>query len=425
MRNINPSNINIPLELTIDTDFNNSNTGLPVSTHRVGSPNKITYRKVLILFALILLPLIAGCTRDIGSESDGWNAPVSDDGVVYVGTKDGDIIALVDNGFEGVAKRELWSFPTSVDQNDIGGSYSTPLIQGDLVYVAGIDGHVYALNKENGSLNDGGWRRPKGIVEDLDPLVAGLAYDPTNNIILSPTEDGRLNAFTADLGENFWEQPFQAGDTIWSTPAIKDGIAYFGSHDNKVYAVRLSSGEEIWQYETGGVIAGNPLLFDGKIIVGSFDKKLYALSADADGNVSLDWSFEGDKWFWAGAVTDGRTIFAPNMDGNIYALDTDGNLLWKHQVDGPIVARPVVIDKGLVVVNKHGKLLVLDTSPTNLGLGRELANPMELDAQVKATIIAEGDSVYIGTDDRRIRRIDLKVGETAWCWDTKDGSCNN
>ena len=166
-------------------------------------------------------------------------------------------------------------------------------------------------------------------------------------------------------------------------------------------------------------------MFDDKIIFGSFDKSLYALSQDSDGNVSLDWSYEGDNWFWVGAVTDGKTIFAPNMDGNIYALDTNGNLLWKHNVGASIVSQPVVIDRGLVVVNKDGELIVLDTGTANRGVGRELSNPIKLDAQVNAALFAVGDSVFVGSQDRRVRRVDLKVGETAWCWDTKEGSCNN
>ena len=428
MRNIKSPHFNQlkqPWEPIIHNNITNPELKRSRTSNRTVSSQRRVSRRFLILFAVILLPLIAGCTGDIGSESDGWNPPISEDGVVYVGTKEGKVVALIDNGFEGVAQREIWSFPTSIDQADISGSYSTPLIQGNLLYVAGIDGYIYALNKENGSLNDGGWRRPKGLVDELDPLVAGLAYDPMNDIILSGNEDGQLNAYTADFGENFWEKPFQAGDTIWSTPVIENGTAYFGSHDHKAYAVRLSSGEEIWQYETDGVIAGKPLLFDDKIIFGSFDKSLYALSQDSDGNVSLDWSYEGDNWFWVGAVTDGKTIFAPNMDGNIYALDTNGNLLWKHNVGASIVSQPVVIDRGLVVVNKDGELIVLDTGTANRGIGRELSNPIKLDAQVMAALFAVGDSVFVGSQDRRVRRVDLKVGETAWCWDTKEGSCNN
>ena len=70
------------------------------------SSKRIISRRFLILFALFLLPLIAGCTGNIGDESDGWNPPLSEDGVVYVGTKDGKVVALIDNGFEGVAQRE-------------------------------------------------------------------------------------------------------------------------------------------------------------------------------------------------------------------------------------------------------------------------------------------------------------------------------
>ena len=61
---------------------------------RSRTSNRTVSRRFLILFALILLPLIAGCTTDIGSESDGWNPPISEDGVVYVGTKEGKVVAL-------------------------------------------------------------------------------------------------------------------------------------------------------------------------------------------------------------------------------------------------------------------------------------------------------------------------------------------
>ena len=387
--------------------------------------NLLYNRRLLILFALILLPLLAGCNDHIRTESTGWNPPVSENGVVYVATKDGEMIALIDNGFEGVANREIWSFPASIDQTGIRGAYGTPVINDDLVYVAGIDGHVYALNKGNGSISDGGWKRPRGFVEEQAPLVSGLTYDPVNNIILSATAPGQLNAYTADLGEDFWENPFQADKTIWSTPVVDSQFAYFGSHDHNFYAVRLSDGKKFWNFQTGGVIAGKPLLFDDKVIFGSFDRTLYAVSADADGNVSVDWTFKGNNWFWAGAVTDGITIYAPNMDGNIYALDTNGNLLWKHNVGGSIVSQPVLVDRGLAVVNKGGDLVLLDTDTSRDGVSRELSNPIKLDAQAKAPLFSDGDVVFVGSQDRRVRRVDLKVGETAWCWDTRDGSCNN
>ena len=402
---------------------NQSPGGHPTETTRAeASPSQTRGAnwRLAVLCALILLPLLAGCTRNIGGEGTGWNPPASKDGVVYVATKEGQVIALVDSGFEGI--RESWTFPSSGIQADLEGVYHSPLIVGDLVYVSALDGFLYAIDKETGTLTPGGWRRPQGQPIDLDPLVAGPAYDPVNDLVLAPSEDGRLYAYNPISGERAWD-PFVTGGAIWSPPTVENGIGYFGSHDHKVYAVTLNDGSQLWQYETGGVVAGKPLVFDGNVIAGSFDKKLYALSAD-DG--ILAWTFEADNWFWAGAVTDGKTIFAPNMDGNIYALDRNGNLLWKHDVGSPIVSSPVLVPRGLVVAAKDGKLVLLDTGTANLGLQRELSNLTLGDAEIKAPLFADGDSVFVGSQDSTVRRIEIKGGQVVmWCLHTEDGSCNN
>ena len=376
---------------------------------------------MLVLFALVLLPLLAGCTRNIGSEGTGWNPPASKDGVVYVGTKEGQVKAYTDNGFEGV--QESWTFPSSLEQANLIGVYSTPLVVGNLVYVSALDGFLYAIDKDTGILGGGnGWRRPQGQPLDLQPLVAGPAYDAKNDLILAPSEDGRLYAYAAKSGDQAWN-PFQTGAPIWSTPAVENGVGYFGSHDHKIYAVTLNDGKELWQYETGGVVAGKPLLFDGMVIAGSFDRMLYAISAE-DG--TLQWTFEGGNWFWAGAVTDGNTIFAPNMDGNIYALDRNGNLLWKHDVGSAIVSAPALVPKGLVVASKEGKIILLDTGPADLGLQRELSNLTLGDADVKSALFADGDSVYVGSQDSTVRRIEVRGGQVVmWCRHTEKTLCDN
>ena len=373
---------------------------------------------MLAFCAVMLLPLLAACTRGLGDESSGWNPPISENGVVYVGTKEGQVKAYVDSGFDGV--RESWTFPGGQTQEDLGGVFNTPLIVGDLIYVSAQSGFLYAIDKATGTLGAGGWKRPQGQPIDLDPLIAGPAYDSANDLILAPSEDGRLYAYTAKLGDQAWN-PFRTGGAIWSTPAVNDGVAFFGSHDHKVYAVTLNDGKQLWSKETGGVVAGKPLVFDGKVIAGSFDKKLYALSTDSG---AVEWTFEADNWFWAGAVTDGSTIFAPNMDGNIYALDRNGNLLWKHDVGSSIVSPPVLVERGLVVAAKEGRLVLLDTAANDLGLQRELSNTTLGDAEIKAPLFADGDSVYVGSQDSTVRRVEIKAGQVVmWCRHTEDNLC--
>jgi len=417
-----PEHPDSTFEFNLHKHFNDSEIIIKQSrNHRAGmTTDKPASRWLLLVAALLLVPLLAACTgKGIGGTSTGWNALVSDSGTVYVGTKEGEVKAFIDS--ESGDVRESWVFPAPGSSIELEGVYNTPLVVGDLLYVSAQNGVLYALDKETGTITDKGWRRPEGEPQDLDPLIGGPAYDRINELVVVASEDGRLYGYDADTGESIWS-PFSAGDKIWSTPAIRDAVAYFGSHDKNIYAVSLASGREIWSYPTGGVVAGRPLLVNNMVIAGSFDKKLYALDA-SDG--SLVWEFEANNWFWAGAVTNGQTIFAPNMNGKIYALDLDGNLEWEHDAGSSIVSRPVLLPSGLVVVNKKGKLSLLDVS-TGAGRQRELSALKLGDAEVKAPLVAEGESVYVGSQDRSFRRVEVKNGPVVlWCRHTEDGRCKN
>ena len=377
---------------------------------------------MLPALVVVLVLALTGCTRDIGGVSSGWNALASSNGVVYVGTKDGRVQALVDNGFEGV--RPSWSFPQAEGTDNLNGVYSPPVVVGRLVYIAGEAGHLYALDVESGSPSDRGWRRPQGQSQDLEPLVAGPAYDPINELLLVPSEDGNLYGYIADTGESLWDMPFDTDDRIWSTPVVSDGVAYFGSHDGNIYAVNTATGKLKWSRQTEGVVAGKPLLFNGMVIAGSFDKNLYALDAD---NGDIRWQFEGENWFWAGAVTNGDTIFAPSMDGHVYALDRNGILKWKYDTGESIVSAPVIVPRGLVVAPRDGRLLLLDvTSSADRTAAQRLLSSQSLgDAEIRAPLVAVGESVYVGSDDGSVRRVEVKGGQVQmWCWHYENTQCN-
>ena len=235
------------------------------------------------------------------------------------------------------------------------GAFDLPAFGERLMYISGVDGYLHVIDRDfrSGNAEDGddrGWRQPVGDERDLQPLIAGpvLHRDQDEPLVLVGSEDGNLYAYDAEVrGNALWT--FRTDDKIWSTPVIKDGIVYFGSHDQNVYAVNVTDGDEKWRFTTGGAVAGRPLLFDGLVVVGSFDKNLYGLEAESG---RKSWELEGDNWFWAGAVANENTIFAPNMDGNIYAVDKQGNLLWKYDLGSSIVSRPAMVTDVLVVAAK-------------------------------------------------------------------------
>ncbi|MCH7605662.1 MAG: PQQ-binding-like beta-propeller repeat protein [Chloroflexi bacterium] len=316
------------------------------------------------------------------------------------------------------------------------GSFDHPVIGKNLVYISGADGYLYALDKNFLGLSrdrrdaptSGGqiWKVAVGDEEDPQSLVAGPAFDPDRNIVLVGSEDGHLYAFDAtDGGDYLWK--FPTGNKIWSTPVIRDGIVYFGSHDGNVYAVNLDTQKEKWRYTTGGAVAGRPLLFQDLVVVGSFDKKLYGIDLSS-GNKR--WELQGDNWFWAGAVADRRTIFAPSMDGNVYAVDSNGQLLWKFDLGSGIVSRPVLIEGTLVVAARKGRNInLLDTSPAPLGENRLIDSRFVGDADIRAPIYAKGNTLYVSTEDGTVTRLNVEASrsgrlilEEVWCFNTEDAS---
>ena len=427
------------------------------------------------------------CTPNLGGDNVGW-APVSvafseepgDPTRVFVASQmDGDLDELEtetgldlddDKGqvkvramedFGSGSPRVLWTYPPLGSGTGLEGVFGPPAVSKELglVYVGAVDGNLYALSLETG--DDGaGWKRAVRDDPSMEaqpiiaaPVLAEIVNSETgpSTILITVSEDGNLYAFDAASGTELSWSPFRTEGKLWSTPAVQNGIAYFGSHNHSIYAIDLRDGRELWRYETDGAVVGTPLLFRGKVFIGSFDKKLYALDAD-DGE--LEWAFESGNWFWAGPATDGETIFAPAMDGFVYALEP-GNpgsgenkeALWRHNMESPIVSTPALVPIGLIVASVDGKMRLLSTSPTNLADGEVISNLPNLEeGGIKAPLIAGAPanpslgtdtpalsviqrySVFAGGDNGIVRRVAVTEGqdkESIWCFDsTIHRQCN-
>jgi outer membrane protein assembly factor BamB len=450
------------------------------SVNQVSGLVKVILTRVGGLLGLALALLATACTPNLGGDNVGW-APVAtsfsqtagdatrvyvvsplggnlDDLGVLAGQDLGDderqvkVRALED--FGSGSPRVVWTYPTLGSGTGLEGAFGPPAVSEELglVFVGGVDGHIYALDTETGG-DALGWQRAVRNDPSLEPqpiigapVIAQLVNSETGptSILVVVSEDGNLYAFNAATGDELPWSPFRTGDRIWSTPLVQNGVAYLGSHDHFVYAVDLRDGREVWRYETGGPVVGNPLLFAGKIFIGSFDRKLYALDAD-DGE--MEWAFESRNWFWAEPVTDGETIFAPSMDGYVYALSPQNppsgepkEALWRHNMEGPIVSTPALVPLGLVVAAVDGRMRLLSTIPSNLVDGEVISNlPTLEEGEIKAPLVAGAPpnpslgteldslsviqrySVFVSGDNGIVRRISVTEGqdkESIWCFDS-------
>ena len=376
------------------------------------------------------LLLFTSCRPNLGASTQGWGAVAADRGVVYATTLDGQVFALDDFGMDGVSIRWI---STVGGEDGFLGTYR-PLAVGQHLYVAGIDGFLYALTPPPApGVVDLAWRNPPVESEDMLPFVGSPGLDEAGAIVAVGSEDGGLYAYNALTGEGLRWSPYRTGGEVWSTPVLRRGVVYFGSQDGYVYAVSLADGSLVWRYQTGGAVVAEPLIHGNLLIVGSFDRQLYALGLAAG---DLRWQFEAENWWWATPVSSGRVIMAPSMDGNVYALNESGSLLWKHDTGAPVVSDPVLVEQGLVVANVDGKLSLLRSTETDHGPSQEIASLTVGDGEIKAPLAGhpdpgaggsgQPDSVYVGSDDGTVRRVQVVSGiNILWCYDTEENArCN-
>jgi outer membrane protein assembly factor BamB len=375
--------------------------------------NEKTKTRSLLLSVLLLLVIIStlalfGCvSRGTLVVPRGWSGAATDNKTLYIGTMEGAISSVsLDTG------RLLWTANLSSEQPSSGflgcsqastavAIYGSPSYNGDLVYLAGYNGRIYAFSPGK---NEPRWVYPRDGYIGGSVIGGTVFYD--GNLYFGGT-NGNVYALDAAEGFTVWNKPFETGDKIWSTPTISDGVLYIGSFDNKLYALETEDGTKKWEFLTEGAIVSQPVVYNGSVIIGSFDRNLYSVNA-ATGKEN--WRFAASNWFWAKPVIHNGTIYASCLNGKVYAINpATGNILTEFDLGSPISSSPVMVDDLLVVVAtqetpKESKIYTIDTSNNRQKL---LAT---LEEKAYSPLAASQDNVYVHTSDDILYEINTLSG---------------
>jgi len=148
---------------------------------------------------------------------------------------------------------QLWSYPTP-----LGSSWIT--VQDGVVYGVSYT-QLFALNAAMGVPI---WQKTLLKYPDqeasMTPLVSDnvLYFSSCNSTKHSPVFGGcYFYAFNASNGAELWHKPVNSA--ILASPAIADGVVYYGSREGIIYALNTQTGAILWTYNTGGVLT-RPLM---------------------------------------------------------------------------------------------------------------------------------------------------------------------
>jgi outer membrane protein assembly factor BamB len=340
------------------------------------------------LLFICLLSVMAGC-----STMKGWFT-FDDDEAANQPAPLEDIVQKIDI-------KKVWSTSIGSGQGK-GHNYITPVIEGQVMYVASNNGLVVALDKSTGKTI---WK------EDLDlPISGGVGVG--SGSVLVGTSDGEVFQLSAGDGSIQWSSSVH-GVTLrgTSTPIIEGRLAIAAFANGKVMALDLSTGAIRW--EARGIIAqgrseidrivdidGNMLLVGNILYAVGYQGRLVAVDVttgrkmwqqEASSYVGLDQGFgniyvadatgsvvafhrTGQGVRWEQPALEYRRLSTPKtVKGYVAVADLEGYVHFLSQVDGEFAGRVKVDGKGvrarmlaesdiLYVYGNSGKLVALRVS---------------------------------------------------------------
>jgi eukaryotic-like serine/threonine-protein kinase len=295
--------------------------------------------------------------------------------------------------------------------------YSTPVIDGDKVYIGNNDSILYCLDIVSGRRI---WQFSAG-----GQVRSTVCADPTRVFLIGGNgslyclnkEKGTLNWEFGTGGERLYDQY----DYFQSAPILRDDTLYFGSGDSNVYAINAGDGHLIWKYHTGNVVHGVPALYNDKLYIGSFDGNVYALHT-RDG--SLAWTFKsvGHQYFPKGEMqfspkVIGGMVFIGGRDYNLYAIDAErGYCHWNKAFPGgwAPATTPANHDSTVLVGASDDKILLLLRTKDGKEIWRS-----DVKYNVFGSSPLTAGMCYTTTLMGKLFGIDLQTGRIRWTYTTE------
>jgi outer membrane protein assembly factor BamB len=326
--------------------------------------------KFIILTGMLVALAVAlgGCATGLTASS--WPGVTADADNAYIAA--GPYVYAV-NLQTGV---ETWRYPAkAATANPF---YAAPVLTSDGQLIVGsFDHKLYSLNPQSGVEN---WR----FEQAKDRWIGSVLV--TADGIYAPNADYNLYALTLN-GTPKWVTPFSADRAIWGSPVSDGTNIYFGTLGRNVYAVNAQTGKQVWDQKVDGAILGSPVLGpDGTLYVGTFAGAVISIDT-ANGNIISQQNTS--SWIWYGPAQDGTYVYVGNETGMFYAFPMDSaSQPWTQQLNGTIVASPLVIDKTIVVPTESGNIYFLDDTG-------KIIRSVTISGQLYSTPAAAGTLVLV------------------------------
>ena len=117
------------------------------------------------------------------------------------------------------------------------------------------------------------------------------------------------------LTELVWNFKTEGNASSATSMVIYDGVIYFGCKAY-LYALNISTGEEIWKFQSQYIVTSPPAVFDETVYFGSCDG-LYAIDSNSG---QQRWKFKTEGKVWSSPIIHRGVVYFNDTDGNVFAV---------------------------------------------------------------------------------------------------------
>lgn len=339
----------------------------------------------------------------------GLRSPILSDGVIYVASSaDKKIHAFdADSLTSPVQSDEL---PHVVD--------ASVAVADNLVIVAtsemNTSNKIYALNKSN--LNEvWNYSYPDGeICFSSAPTISGekvfvtswngMGWDMPLLSILYELQllEGNNKIIALDLndGTEIWNASLPAGS--FSTPAVADGMVFVGCDNlmgSSLFAFDEETGAKVWDASIGLIGRGSPVIYDDKVFVVVKDQSLISLTGDVK-VIAVD-------------EYNGTVLWNTTIATNIPAFESLPKALQLYNIMA--TSTPAIYETTLFVTSPDGNLSALKTTDGEKLWSVDLPSGLFglLPLYPCTSPVATANRVYVASADGVVHAFSMS-GEKLW-----------
>jgi eukaryotic-like serine/threonine-protein kinase len=201
--------------------------------------------------------------------------------------------------------------------------WSPPVADGKTLFIGSLDRKLYALDASSGEKV---WQKDLGAAILCSPVTG------TDLPLFVAAFDGSLLALDKSTGDILWQESYDG--RLWSTPALQDGLLYFGDDLGVIRAVDASNGSLVWSDDIGSAILGSLLATPEGLYFGTEAGDLYAYGLDGKKlwNDGLNVDSDAIKLYGTPVLAGANILLAPVVAVNfLIAYDQSGDDVWSFK----------------------------------------------------------------------------------------------